>query len=293
MRFVTYLQGREARPGVLQDDHIVDISAVVPSVHAVVSGGEDTMAIVKKAVEGIPAKSGLPLKEVTLCSPLVEARRNLYCVGWNYMKHFEEGVGRRQELEQELPKFPTYFSKATGAVNGPYATVSYDPEFSDNLDYEGELAVVIGRQGGDIPESEALDYVFGYMVANDISARDVQRKHGGQWFKGKSMDGSAPMGPTLVTKDEIPDVQDLTVQTTYNGQVVQESSTKAMIFTIAHLIADLSRSLTLVPGDILLTGTPDGVGWMRKPPIFLRDGDTVEVEISGLGRISNRMVKRT
>lgn len=293
MRFVTYLQGNEARPGVLLDDRIVDISAQVPSVQMVVSGGDEVMALVKKAIQDAPAQSGQLLQDATLCSPLVEARRNLFCVGWNYMKHFEEGVGRRQEMEQELPKFPTYFSKATGSVNGPYAVVSYDPEFSDNLDYEGELAVVIGRQGRDIPESEALEYVFGYMVANDISARDVQRKHGGQWFKGKSMDGSAPMGPALVTKDEVSDVQDLTVRTTYNGELVQESSTMAMIFTVAHVIADLSRSLTLVPGDILLTGTPDGVGWMRKPPIFLRNGDTVEVEISGLGRISNRIVKRT
>lgn len=235
-----------------------------------------------KALEPIAVSDTL-----TILAPIPRPQRDVYCVGWNYLKHFTEGVGKRENQETELPEYPTFFSKATRAVIGPHTEVPYDSSFTEKLDYEAEIAVVIGREGKNIAETEALDYVFGYTLANDISARDVQRRHGGQWLKGKAMDGSCPLGPALVTRDEVPHIEQLNIRGLVNGEVRQEARLSQLIFSIPRLIAELSRSMTLIPGDILLTGTPDGVGFAMSPPQFLKPGDRLVVASDRLGRLEN------
>ena len=222
-----------------------------------------------------------------IVAPIPEPVRNVYCVGWNYLKHFNEGVGKRGNQEADLPEFPTFFTKSTRSVIGPRVEVPYDSEFTTKLDYEGEVAVIIGREGKNIGADEALSYVFGYSLANDVSARDVQRRHGGQWLKGKSMDGSCPLGPAIVTADEIPVLEDLTIRCVINGEVRQEARLNQLIFSIPRIIEELSRGMTLVPGDIVLTGTPDGVGFAMNPPVFLNPGDHMTVESEQLGRLEN------
>lgn len=222
-------------------------------------------------------------------APIPHPGRDVYCVGWNYLKHFNEGIGRRGNQEAELPDYPTFFSKATRSVIGPYDPVPYDHEFTEKLDYEAEIAVIIGREGKNIKEEQARDYIFGLTLANDVSARDVQRRHGGQWLKGKSMDGACPLGPAIVTLDDIPDFTKLNIQGLVNDEVRQEARLSQLIFSIPRLIAELSWGMTLLPGDILLTGTPDGVGFAMTPPQFLKPGDRLVVQSDALGRLENRV----
>jgi len=227
--------------------------------------------------------------EVELEAPIPAPCRNLFCVGWNYLPHFDEGRGKREDQERDLPEYPTFFTKTTTTVCGPGSDIPFDPAFSDQIDYEAELAVIIGRQGRSIPAEVAMQYVFGYTVANDITARDIQRRHGGQWFKGKSMDQSCPMGPWIVTAEEMPNPRNLGIRCHVNGVEKQNSNTKHMYFPVAELIAELSLGMTLLPGDILLTGTPEGVGQWREPPEFLRTGDEVTVTVSDIGDLTNKV----
>jgi 2-keto-4-pentenoate hydratase/2-oxohepta-3-ene-1,7-dioic acid hydratase in catechol pathway len=211
----------------------------------------------------------------------------LFAVGFNYVSHSEEARGAGGGAQ---PLYPAFFTKPEYALVGPYDPIAIDLRLSQQWDYEGELAVVIGRGGRSIPERRALDHVFGYMIANDVSARDVQLRYGGQWFKGKAMDGSCPVGPCIVTVDELGDGSGLDLQCEVNGQVVQKANTSDMIFPIPRLIAELSLGMTLVPGDVILTGTPGGVGFARNPPLFLREGDLVVVRVTGIGEIRNSVV---
>ncbi|WP_322059985.1 fumarylacetoacetate hydrolase family protein [Paraburkholderia sp. J63] len=227
------------------------------------------------------------LAEVKLLAPLPQPRRNIFCIGWNYLAHFEEGKDTRPPVE--LPERPSIFTKATTTVCGPYDDVRLHAETTQKLDWEAELAVVIGRGGSDISEADALSHVFAYTVANDVSARDVQRAHGGQWFKGKSLDGTCPIGPWLTTSDEV-DPAALTVACRLNGETMQRAHTRQMIFSVARIIAELSRGMTLLSGDVILTGTPEGIGGSRVPPVFLKPGDVLETEISGLGALLNHIV---
>lgn len=228
----------------------------------------------------------IPLSDVLLLAPIIP-QRNVICVGWNYTKHFDESVGKRGDYEVELPDTPTFFSKLPTTVVGPTDNVPLHESHTQKLDWEVELAVIIGKPGRDISEEHALDHVFGYCVANDISARDLQRAHGGQWFKGKSLDGMCPLGPWVLTADALPDPQTLTLQCHLNGELMQEGHTRQQIFPVRKLIAELSAGLTLMPGDVVLTGTPEGIGAARTPPVFLRDGDILETQIDCLGTMKN------
>ncbi|QQE80508.1 fumarylacetoacetate hydrolase family protein [Alicyclobacillus sp. SO9] len=288
MRFVSYQNDLGVRVGLVSNEQVLDITDDVGSIMDLIEQPK-LLPQLNDLKENSSDAVWESLNGLKLLCPIHEPRRNIFCVGWNYMEHYNEGVGKRKELERELPTVPTFFTKATCAAIGPYSEIPYDPRISDNYDYEGELAVVIGKRGRNIEESEAMTYVFGYMVANDISARDLQRLHGGQWFKGKALDYTAPMGPGLITADEIPNPQQLDIQLYLNGELMQSSNTRYMIFSIPRLIAELSRGLTLLPGDILLTGTPEGVGWTRTPPVFLRDGDEVKVTVQNVGTIINKM----
>jgi 2-keto-4-pentenoate hydratase/2-oxohepta-3-ene-1,7-dioic acid hydratase in catechol pathway len=185
------------------------------------------------------------------------------------------------------PERPVFFTKATTTVNGPYADIPFDDNVSVQIDWEAELAVVIGRQGKNIARDQAMEYVFGYTVVNDISARDIQSAHGGQFFKGKSLDGACPMGPWIVTREAVPDPHNLPVRCHVNGVLKQDSTTAEFIFTVPELIEWLSRGMTLLPGDVIATGTPSGVGFARNPPEYLKPGDVVETEVQGVGALRN------
>lgn len=289
MRLITYLDDGLSKVGAIVDDRVVDLSGRYDCILTLIAEGnpEEVRSLAVKA-EGV-AEVG----EVTLQAPIPHPRRNLFCVGWNYLPHFKEGRGRRGDQEKELPEHPTFFSKTTTTVTGPGDDIPFDPAFSEQMDYEAELAVVIGRQGRSIPAEDAMRHVFGYTVANDVTARDVQRRHGGQWLKGKSMDQSCPMGPWIVLAEEIPDPQNLEIRCHVNGVEKQNSNTKYMHFPIAKIIEELSLGLTLLPGDILLTGTPEGVGVWREPQEFLRPCDEVSVSVSKIGELTNSVAERS
>lgn len=227
------------------------------------------------------------LEEIELLAPIFP-QRNILCVGWNYLKHFNESKGKREQYEiEELPDLPTFFSKLPTTVAAPFQDLPLHNQHTQKLDWEIELAVIIGKKGADINESNALEHVFGYSVANDLSARDLQRAHGGQWFKGKSLDLTCPIGPWITTADEITDPQNLNLECRLNGQVMQQANTKQQIFPIAKIISTLSAGLTLLPGDVILTGTPEGIGAAQNPPLFLKEGDTLECEVTEIGTLKN------
>jgi 2-keto-4-pentenoate hydratase/2-oxohepta-3-ene-1,7-dioic acid hydratase in catechol pathway len=210
----------------------------------------------------------------------------VYAIGRNYQKHAEEGA---RALKTEVGP-PTIFTKAITTITGPYSDIPINPAVSDKIDWEVELGVVIGRRGANISREAALDHIFGYTVLNDVSARDIQNGWGGQWFKGKSLDASCPLGPWVVTKDEVPDPQKLQLQLRVNGIVKQEANTRDMIYPVAEIIRWLSIGMTLLPGALIATGTPEGVGFARTPPEFLKPGDVMETDIQGVGLLRNKMV---
>src|ERR687894_146585 len=289
MKLVTYLDGHP-RVGAVVDSRAVDLSERFDSMLALIEEGEPALEEARSLAER--ADPVAEVAEVELRAPIPHPRRNVFCMGWNYLTHFEEGQGRRGNQEEELPEYPTFFDKPTTTVIGPYAGIPFDPNFSEKMDYEAELAVVIGRTGRSIPATETMDHIFGYTIANDITARDVQRRHGGQWLKGKGMDGSCPLGPWILTVDEIVDPQNHQVRCHVNGVEKQNSNTRFMVFPVARLIEELSLAMTLLPGDILLTGTPEGVGYARNPPEYLGPGDEITVTSPAIGSLSNRVVER-
>lgn len=289
MRLVTYDRDGRAQPALLRQDHLVDLPGVA-SLMDLIRMGPEGAGLAAEALE-LPASR--PLEGVLLLAPIPRPERFLMATGWNYLQHFEEGAGRRGDGVTDLPEHPSFFTKATGAVTGPYDGIPYDPKVTTKLDYEAEIAVVIGLGGRNIPVASVGRHLFGYMLANDVTARDVQRRHGGQWFKGKSLDRSCPMGPWLVTADEIGEGATLDLRCAVGGELVQEATTDLMIFSIPELVAALSEAMTLEPGDILLTGTPEGVGYARTPPRFLTPGDEVTVSSSLLGELRNRVVEQS
>lgn len=293
MQLVSFTQSgpdRSVRVGLLNGDGIVDVSDLVSSMSAVIVGGDELLRQLEAAGRD---RDAFAASGVQLLAPLPHPVNHVYCVGWNYRKHFEEGIGKRGDHEVEaLPERPTFFTKAPGAVIGPGVDVPLDPQLTEQLDYEAEIAVIIGRGGRSIPESVALEHVFGYTLANDVSARDLQKAHGGQWLRGKGLDGTCPLGPAITTRDAVADIAALTLEARVNGELRQSATTAAMIFSIPRLISELSRGLTLAAGDILLTGTPDGIGMARTPPVFLRAGDVIEVSCAPLGVLTNTVAAR-
>ena len=217
MKIVTFRSERALRPGVVRDERVVDASSVFATVNDIVAAGESGL----RALQDIDDE-GIPLGDAELGPPLVP--RNIYCVGWNYLKHFEEGAAQRDE---KLPEHPAFFSKASGTLAGPTDDIPAHQQVTSSLDYEVELTVVIGAEGRSIPQDRALDHVFGYTVGNDVSAREVQRRHGNQWLKGKSLDGFCPIGPWIVTRDEIPDPQQLRGSRSPAGSTVRSGSGRA------------------------------------------------------------------
>jgi 2-keto-4-pentenoate hydratase/2-oxohepta-3-ene-1,7-dioic acid hydratase in catechol pathway len=292
MRFVSYIAGRHPRAAVIAPDNtLLPIADLVP-------GGPEEMLDVIQSGPGLwdrirqaarSASSGQPLGSVQLTAPVPKPRRNVFCVGWNYSEHFAEGQGFRGPNDdvKEIPPYPALFSKQPNCVIGPEAPVWHPSPISEQLDWEVELAVVIGVAGRDISEERALEHVFGYTVGNDVSVRDVQRRHGGQWFKGKNFDTHCPLGPWIVTPDEIGDPQNLRITLRVNGTTKQDSNTRFMVYQLPRIIKEFSTGAILEPGDVILTGTPEGVGFARKPPEFLKVGDVMEAEIEKIGVLRN------
>lgn len=232
----------------------------------------------------------VPLAEAVLGAPIQRWRRNVLCVGWNYWDHFEESRGKREGQDPDgRPEHPTFFTKSPRTVIAPAEDIECDFALSDQWDYEAEIAIVIGTAGKDILRADAMDHVFGYALANDVSVRDVQRAHGGQWFKGKSIDRTMPLGPWITTRDEIDDLDRVRIECELNGEVMQDAVVGQMAFDIPQLIEELSRGMTLDAGDVILTGTPSGIGNAREPKVFLRSGDTLVTRATGLGALTNRI----
>ncbi len=282
--------GDSARTGAIVDGEraFAPLPESLGGVDGIVRGGPEALAAAQAALS---QSEPLPLERVTLLAPLTRFNRDVLCTGWNYWDHFAESRGKREGQDVDRPEHPTFFTKGPDTVIGPEDPIAFDPELSAKWDYEAEVVLVIGRDGRSIPAEKAWEHVFGLCVANDVSQRDLQRAHGGQWLKGKSIDGTMPLGPWITTLDEVPDPYDLRIVCELNGSVMQNASTAQVAFPFEQLIAELSRGMTLRAGDIVLTGTPSGIGNARDPQVFLNDGDTVVTKVTGLGTLENKIVR--
>lgn len=276
MRFVSFI-GPEGhvQPGLIEGDAIRVIST--PTLL-------DYIALAPHERIAWHTPDLVPMRDAHLVEPL-RPSRNVFCVGRNYLEHAAEGA-RAFGKELKLPEVPTFFTKAPSAIAGPDATLRLEASVSKQYDWEAELAVVIGARCKNVSEANAMRVTFGYSCFNDVSARDLQFAHG-QWFKGKSLDDCAPFGPWIVTPEELGDPHALEIALRVNGVEKQHSNTSNMIFRIPRIIAELSSGMTLEPGDVIATGTPEGVGFARTPPEFLHDRDVVEVDIGGIGVLRN------
>ena len=286
MRFVSYRKGTTVSYGLLQDGAVLDLpqaaaGSLPDSLAGLIAAGPEALRTVARlAAQG---GSSTPLDQLQLTAPIPRPAKNVFCVGRNYKDHVAEGY-RARGAETKLPDFPQFFTKPPTAVIGPDDAFFHDPTVTAKLDYEVELALIIGTAGRDIGREQALRHIFGVTVLNDITGRDLQRRHD-QWFKGKGLDRSCPMGPCVVTLDEFADLGALELVCRVNGAERQRSHVCQMIFDIPEIIAQLSAGLTLEPGDIIATGTPSGVGYAMDPPQHLKAGDVVECSIDGIGTL--------
>jgi len=281
LRFVTFRKESYSEPGVLQGGQVIGIrGAGFDSVASVISGGAEALDRVARWLQRPPISELPDMAQVTLLAPIPRPPK-IICIGLNYRDH-------AAECKMTIPELPTVFSKFPTAVTGPGHPIVL-PKTSTKPDYEAEFAVVIGKRGRHIPEEQWREYVFGYTIFNDVSARDFQMATS-QWMIGKTFDTFAPLGPSVVTADEVADPHNLAISLTLNGELMQNSNTGKMIFRMPRLIAFLSSVFTLEPGDVIATGTPAGVGFARKPPRWLRPGDEVTVRVEGLGELTNPVV---
>jgi 2-keto-4-pentenoate hydratase/2-oxohepta-3-ene-1,7-dioic acid hydratase in catechol pathway len=293
MKFLTLEQDQL---GALVDGTVIDVPAAAAALAAaspagtlaeLVAAGDaaagQVWALAQRALA--EAVATRPYDAVEPRAPLPAPRRNIFCLGKNYLDHAREIAGKMQ-VSGEAPQAPILFTKATTAVIGPGAPIPAYPDLTRKLDYEAELALLIGTGGKDIPPERAWDHVFGYTAINDISARDLQKDHV-QWFRAKSLDGFAPMGPVVVHRSVMPAPADLRVQCRVNGELRQDASFDQLIFDVPAILSVLSRGMTLLPGDIIATGTPAGVGMGFTPPKYLQPGDEVVVDVTGVGPLRN------
>ncbi len=299
MKYATYSlpPDSDRRLGVVRGDRMFDFYSAVAgqwpgdipaTLQALIEQGPDAwqhaQGIFDAAGMAAPSHS---VGHVRFHAPLPRPRKNVFCMGLNYAKHVQEGA-RVHGRDSSLPSVPVIFTKAPTTVNGPYDDIPLHQGVTAQLDFEVELGVVIGRRGVNIAAGDALDHVFGYTVINDVTGRDLQSQHK-QWFKGKSLDGTCPMGPVVVTADEFGDPQTKRVSLRVNGVSKQDATTGSMIFPVVEIVEWLSKGLTLEPGDVIATGTPEGVGMGRTPQEWLQDGDVIETEVEGIGVMRNKV----
>jgi len=300
MKLLTYsINHTPARLGFLDGEMIIDVEKLGRTMQAPMP--DNMLDFIDLGQEGLNAltllynsaskeqllDNSLPIGNATLLAPIPRPRKNIFGIGLNYTEHVAESA-RTLDTSKELPQQPVIFSKPPSAVTGHDSDIIHNQKITQQLDYEVELAVIIGKGGKNISKENAMDHVYGYTVINDISARDCRRA--GQWIVSKGQDTFAPMGPVLVTKEEIADPQNLNLSLTVNGVEKQNSNTKFMLFNIADLIHDLSTVFTLDVGDIIATGTPAGVGAGRDPQEFMWPGDVVEATVEGIGTLRNTIV---
>jgi len=310
MKIATFASDLIPQPGLglVQDDEIVDVDLAARALNLIppdsmldlLDHQERGMAELREILDKAAGRPFSEVKtfteigavhklsQVQFLAPIVRPRKNIMCLGLNYAEHEKETAEARGRAPS-VPEYPVLFTKASTTVNAPYGNIVIDPAVSEQVDWEVELGVIIGKTGKNIREEDALSYVFGYTVINDVTARDIQNRHR-QFFKGKSIDGYCPMGPWIVTADEIADPQALQLHLKVNGSIKQQANTSSMIFSVRQIIAVLSLGMTLEPGDIIATGTPGGVGFTRNPPEFLRAGDLVEAEVENIGTLRNPVI---
>ena len=267
MKFATYTHQNRTRTGVIVDDRIYTTNS-----------SDSMLYMIRRGITPTRTYEYMPLSDVKLEAPLHPGK--LICIGRNYAEH-------AKETGSAVPTAPIIFAKFPSSIIGNGETITWSESVTKEVDWEGELAVVIGKKARNVTEEDAFKYVFGYTIANDVSARDLQLRQDSQWTRGKSLDTFCPLGPWVVSRDEITDPHKLSVKTTVSGELRQDGNTKDFIFNIPVLISYCSRMFTLEPGDLILTGTPSGVGEGMKPPTYLKDGDTVTIEIEGIGELTN------
>lgn len=282
MRLVTFDQNGAARLGVCVGNSVVDLSVAAPDLPrdlvALIRAGKDAFAATERAAKAAPTEARIPLAQVKFLPPVTQPGK-IICLGLNYADHATEGGHAK-------PTYPSFFMRVASSLTG-HGEPIVRPQCSTQLDYEAELAVVIGRRARHVKEADALGIVAGYSCFNDGSIRDYQRKTG-QWTIGKNFDRSGGFGPWMVTPDELPaGAAGLSIRSRLNGQVMQNANTRDMLFPVAETIVLLTECLTLEPGDVIVMGTPAGVGHARKPPVWMKQGDTIEIEIEGIGVLSN------
>jgi len=292
MLFVTFIEDGKNRLGILdrRRSEVIDLASAAPGLPqdmlTFLALGEAGLTEARRALTR--ATPRIPLIQAYLSAPIPRPARNIFCVGKNYRDHVQElqTAGSTFATKDPMPEVPIFFTKATSSVIGPKQAIPAWLDPTHSTDYEGELALVIGRGGRGIARTDAMQHVYGYTIINDVSSRVLQRRHH-QWFLGKSLDGFCPMGPVIATADEVPDVTQLQIQTRVNGELRQNACVSSMIFDIPALIETLSRAITLEPGDIISTGTPAGVGMGMQPPQYLKKGDVVAITIPPLGTLEN------
>jgi 2-keto-4-pentenoate hydratase/2-oxohepta-3-ene-1,7-dioic acid hydratase in catechol pathway len=289
LNLITFADAAGSRAGVLlSGGRVLDLAVAMPPARdmlAVIDGGAAMLAAIRALADNPPAHALLPLASVALQAPIPQPRRNVFCVGRNYMDHVAEGDRTRGITNSEVPKYPQFFTKAADCVIAPGAKVPTHEGVTKWLDYEVELVAIIGTAGRDIPKEKALEHVYGWTIGNDVTGRDLQRRHG-QWFKGKSLDRSCPLGPVIVPAADL-SAADLAIGLKINGEQRQASRTSKMIFDVPEIIHQLSAGFTLLPGDVIMTGTPEGVGYAMQPPQTLKAGDVMELTIEGIGTLTN------
>ncbi|PCI04982.1 MAG: gentisate 1,2-dioxygenase [Flavobacteriaceae bacterium] len=301
MKLVTYkIQQQEARVGFLYNDLIVDVQrfgsqigiCLPTSMLELIDYGKIAIQALNEGVANMKVNwlvgTSVPATNATILAPIPKPRKNIFGIGLNYTEHVAESA-RSLDTSKELPQKCVIFSKPTNAIIGPFDAIQHNENVTKQLDYEGELAVIMGSKATKVGKENALDYVFGYSIINDISARDCRRS--GQWIVSKGQDTFAPFGPVIVTADELTNPHNLNLRTLVNGVEKQNSNTKFLLFDVNDIIADISESMTLDPGDIIATGTPAGVGAGRTPQEWMWPGDQVEVIIEGIGSLKNPIVK--
>jgi 2-keto-4-pentenoate hydratase/2-oxohepta-3-ene-1,7-dioic acid hydratase in catechol pathway len=289
MRFVTFAAGKGAgRPGILSDAGVHDLASIPGAPASVAQAAAMGGAALKKLAKAAAAVKAKPLAKVKLLAPIPRPARNIFCVGKNYHEHAREFAqsGFDATAKEIVPEAPVVFTKPPTAVSGPGDIIPASSDDTKSVDYEGELAVVIGKGGRGIAKADAMKHVFGYTIVNDVTSRKLQQLHR-QWVLGKGIDGFCPMGPCVVTADEIGDPAKLRLTTHVNRKLRQDALVRDLIFDIPTLISTISRYITLEPGDVIATGTPAGVGIGFTPPKFLKKGDVVRIEVSGIGVLEN------
>lgn len=306
MRYVTFSLETDKAPrlGVIHGDRVVEVQSLssptgsgplpgtlLELIHQGPGAWARLAEVLRTELPRNDAGARYDPKTIRWHAPIPRPAKNVFAVGMNFASHAEEGA-RARGREVKIPTIPVFFTKAPTSVSGPYDDIPFDPAVTQQVDWEAELGVILGVTGRDIPRAAAMRHVFGYTSVNDLTARDVQKNHF-QFFKGKSLDAFCPMGPVVVTPDEFGDPQARQITLRVNGVVKQNGSTKDMIFRVDALIESLSQGMTVEAGDIIATGTPEGVGFARTPQEFLQDGDVVETEVEGIGTMRNRIVART